>query len=106
MTPPFLMSKFPPLDLAEDLVELYFSRNNSLFPLLHRPTFQKQWSEGLYKTDLWFAGVCMAIFAVASRWSDDPRVLPEGTTLTTSDGSDNGAWALAGWKYVDAALGE
>ncbi|KAI0733190.1 fungal-specific transcription factor domain-containing protein [Fomitopsis betulina] len=104
VTPPFVMSQFPPLDLAEDLIELYFARNNSLFPLLHRPTFQKQWNKRLYKTDLWFACVCMAMFAVASRWSDDPRVLPEGLSPTTSDGSDNGAWALAGWKYVHAAL--
>ncbi|KAH9935489.1 fungal-specific transcription factor domain-containing protein [Fomitopsis serialis] len=105
VTPPFIMSYFPPLDLAESLIELYFARNNSLFPLLHRPTFQKQWRSGLYKVDVWFACVCMGLFAVASRWSDDPRILPDGTAPTAPDGSDNGAWALAGWTFVDVALG-
>ncbi|TFY65355.1 hypothetical protein EVJ58_g2030 [Rhodofomes roseus] len=104
VTPPFIISNFPPMDLAEHLIELYFARNNSLFPLLHRPTFQRQWDSGLYRRDVWYAGVCLAIFAVASRWCDDPRVLPDETAPAAPDGSDNGAWALAGRQFVDAAM--
>ncbi|KZT11021.1 uncharacterized protein LAESUDRAFT_644067 [Laetiporus sulphureus 93-53] len=104
-TPAFLMSHWPPMDLANSLVELYFARNNSLFPLLHRPNFDKHWNQGLYQNDVWFACVCMAMFAVASRWSDDARVLPDEQMVNNiSDSSGDGPWALAGWKYVNAAL--
>ncbi|KAI0930432.1 hypothetical protein AcW1_009125 [Taiwanofungus camphoratus] len=103
VTPSFLLSKFPSLDLAESLIQLYFDRNNRLFPLLHRPTFEHQWREGLYKNDVWFACVCMSMFGVASRWSNDPRVLPSGYAECSGE-SDDGIWALAGVKYIDVAL--
>ncbi|PCH43649.1 hypothetical protein WOLCODRAFT_138497 [Wolfiporia cocos MD-104 SS10] len=104
-TPSFIMSHFPPLDLANSLVELFFARNNSLFPLLHRPTFDRQWNDRLYETDMWYAGVCMAMFSVASRWSDDPRILPDEVAEKAPPKSESDdAWALAGWKYVDVAL--
>ncbi|KAF9820301.1 hypothetical protein IEO21_01515 [Rhodonia placenta] len=103
-TPSFVMAKFPPLDLANSLIDLYFKRNNSLFPLLHRPTFDTQWRDKLYESDLWFACVCMAMFAVASRWCADPRVLPDEVMHHSLEESDDGVWALAGWKYVDVAL--
>ncbi|CCM01111.1 uncharacterized protein FIBRA_03159 [Fibroporia radiculosa] len=103
-TPSFLMSRFPPLDLANDLIQIYFGVHNTIYPLLHRPTFDKQWREELYKTDVWFAGVCMGLFAVASRWSHDPRVLPDDIAQSASDESPDGVWGLAGWKFVDVVL--
>ncbi|KDR75839.1 hypothetical protein GALMADRAFT_68653, partial [Galerina marginata CBS 339.88] len=72
---------FPPPDLADNLVELYFRHSNSIFPLLHRPTFNRQWQERLHHRNIWFTCVCLSIFAIASRWCHDQRVLPEKSTL-------------------------
>lgn len=47
----------------------------------------------------------MSMFGVASRWSNDPRVLPSGYAECSGE-SDDGIWALAGVKYIDVALGE
>ncbi|OBZ67272.1 putative transcriptional regulatory protein C3C7.04 [Grifola frondosa] len=100
--PSFLVDDFPPLDLAESLIELYFTHNNDLFPLLHHPTFERQWRDGLHKRDLWFNCVCWAMFGVGSRWSTDPRVLP--SKVSEQAGDDEGMWTLAGWKYTAIAL--
>jgi hypothetical protein len=67
----------PPDDLAASLTELFFVRVNPHWPLLHRPTFERQRAAGLHERDVWFAALCAGVFAVASRWSDDPRVLAE-----------------------------
>ncbi|KAI0769708.1 fungal-specific transcription factor domain-containing protein [Trametes elegans] len=102
--PPFLLPAFPPPDLAEALIHDYFEFNNYTFPLLHRPTFERQWAEKLYTRNVWFACVCMAIFGVASRWSSDPRVLPDGAADKTASGEDEGIWTLAGWKYIAVGM--
>ncbi|KAI1784087.1 fungal-specific transcription factor domain-containing protein [Ganoderma leucocontextum] len=98
--PDWLLPAFPPQDLAEKLISDYFNFNNSTFSLLHRPTFERQWREKLYTTNVWFACVCLAIFGVASRWSSDPRVLPDEVADKTTGGGDDGIWTLAGWRYI------
>ncbi|KAG5639399.1 hypothetical protein H0H81_002931 [Sphagnurus paluster] len=92
-----VLAEFPPPDLSIELVKLYFSQVNSRFPLLHRPTFERQWKEKLHHTNVWFAAVCLGIFCVASRWSNDVRVIPEGALTETGEPD----WSLAGWKYCD-----
>ncbi|KAL6302103.1 hypothetical protein BKA93DRAFT_737616 [Sparassis latifolia] len=99
--PPFIMSHFPPSDLANSLINIYLTHKNPYFPLLHRPTFERQWNEGLYKRDLWFACVCMAIFGVASRYSDDPRVLPKMISGNDPPDKSDSIWSTAGWKYIE-----
>ncbi|KAF8161144.1 fungal-specific transcription factor domain-containing protein [Crassisporium funariophilum] len=96
---PTFLRYFPPPDLAGTLIDLYFRHSNLLFPLLHRPTFEKQWRERLQRRNIWFACVCILVFAVASRWCDDERVLPEDARL------ENGEldWRRAGRHYF--ALG-
>ncbi|KAI0630271.1 fungal-specific transcription factor domain-containing protein [Trametes polyzona] len=96
--PDFLLPAFPPPDLSETLIRDYFQYNNNTFPLLHRPTFERQWRDKLYTRNVWFACVCMAIFGVASRWSSDPRVLPDEVADKAAE--DDGIWTLAGWKYI------
>ncbi|KAI0355562.1 hypothetical protein OH77DRAFT_1495869 [Trametes cingulata] len=98
--PDFLLPAFPPPDLAEALIRDYFQYNVYTFPLLHRPTFERQWRDKLYTRNVWFACVCMAIFGVASRWSTDPRVLPDEVAEKAATGEDDGIWTLAGWKYI------
>ncbi|KAF9049793.1 fungal-specific transcription factor domain-containing protein [Panaeolus papilionaceus] len=97
---PSLLSHFPPIELCRQLVELYFRHCNTLYPLLHRPTFDRQWSNGLYRRNIWFAAVCMLVFAIGSSWTDDKRVLPANALL------ENGAldWTQTGRHYFEAAL--
>ena len=58
-------------------------------PFLHRPTFERHLRDGLHFRDQAFASVLLCLCACASRYSDDPRVLLEGTT----------AWHSSGWKW-------
>ncbi|KAK0475463.1 fungal-specific transcription factor domain-containing protein [Armillaria novae-zelandiae] len=81
---------FPEDDLLQSLVNLYFERVNILLPLLHRLTFENSISEKLHLKDQKFAEVVIFVCAVASRYSDDPRVLFEGQQSAQS----------SGWKWV------
>ncbi len=80
---------FPEPDLMDSLVDLYFSRLNIFLPLLHRPTFETHLRDGLHFRDQAFASVLLCLCACASRYSDDPRVLLDGST----------AWHSSGWKW-------
>ncbi|TEB38197.1 hypothetical protein FA13DRAFT_1725843 [Coprinellus micaceus] len=71
-----IVHRFPPPDLCGKLIDLYFVHCNTHFPLLNRPIFEQQWNERLQDTNFWFAATCLMLFAVASRWSTDERVLP------------------------------
>ncbi|KAI0703341.1 fungal-specific transcription factor domain-containing protein [Cerioporus squamosus] len=105
--PDCVLPAFPDPDLAELLIKDYFELNNSTFALLHRPTFDRQWSEQLYRKNAWFACICLAIFGIASRWSDDPRVLPEEAREKAKEDAEKGSkdiWSLAGWGYIAAAM--
>ncbi|KIK97752.1 hypothetical protein PAXRUDRAFT_135686 [Paxillus rubicundulus Ve08.2h10] len=98
--------KFPPQDLADSLIKLYFEHVNPQFPLFHRPTFERQWKEGLQHKDPWFGCLCLALFAVTSRWSDDPRVLDDGEYVVPEAERPNEEhkWQRAGWRYFNAAV--
>lgn len=96
-----IISEFPPCDLSVALVNIFFEHLNTQFPLLHQPTFFRQWGEELYKRNLWFACLCMSIFALSSRWSDDPRVLPKGDPKQENGDLD---WTRAGWDYFTLGL--
>ncbi|EPQ52470.1 hypothetical protein GLOTRDRAFT_117339 [Gloeophyllum trabeum ATCC 11539] len=82
---------FPPPDLIDSLVSLYFLNINNFYPLLHQPTFLQKIAEGLHFRDSDFGSVLLAVCACGSRWSDDPRVLMEGTQSQHS----------AGWKWFN-----
>ncbi|KAK1227497.1 Gypsy retrotransposon integrase-like protein 1 [Marasmius sp. AFHP31] len=81
---------YPEDDLLRDLIELYFTRHNPTFPLSHRPTFERLvWQEGLHLRDQSFGATVLAVCALASRQSSDPRTLCEGNTSEY----------ILGWKY-------
>ncbi|KAJ7613179.1 hypothetical protein FB45DRAFT_939098, partial [Roridomyces roridus] len=67
--------KFPEPDLLRDLVSLYFTLVNPLIFLLHQPTFEQSLADGLHLVDHDFGCTVLALCALASRCSDDPRVL-------------------------------
>ncbi|KAI6134590.1 fungal-specific transcription factor domain-containing protein [Pisolithus thermaeus] len=102
----FLARQLPPPDLADKLIKLFFDHVNPQFPLFHRPTFERQWKEGLQVRDPWFGCLCLTLFAVASRWCDDPRVLDdhEHDIPEEERPDDNNKWQRAGWKYFNVAL--
>jgi hypothetical protein len=102
---PSLISQFPPQDLAVKLCDLYFTHVNSLWPLLHHPTFDRQFRDKCHYRDLWFACLCLSLFAVASRWCDDPRVIPGQDTLHR-DTVGELDWHQAGSQYFQAAIGD
>jgi len=80
---------FPEPDMIDHLVDLYFSRINLFLPLLHRPTFERNLRDNLHFHDQAFGSVLLCLCACASRYSDDPRVLLEGST----------SWHSSGWKW-------
>ncbi|KAJ7661667.1 fungal-specific transcription factor domain-containing protein [Mycena rosella] len=80
---------FPDPDLLRSLVSDYFAKVNILLCLLHRPTFERGLSAGLHFEDRRFGGTVLAVCALAAKYSDDPRVLLEGTNTQLS----------AGWEY-------
>ncbi|KAJ7782337.1 fungal-specific transcription factor domain-containing protein [Mycena maculata] len=77
---------FPPRDLLDSLVSLYFQRINIVMCMLHRPTFERSIASGLHLADHSFGAVVIAVCALASRYSDDPRVVLEGTNSKLSSG--------------------
>lgn len=81
--PPLL---FPENDLLQDLIDIYFARFDPYMPLLHRSSFEQSVSEGLHLVDIGFGQVVLAVCALASRWSDDSRSMPEGTDSEHSKG--------------------
>ncbi|KAJ7152994.1 fungal-specific transcription factor domain-containing protein [Mycena filopes] len=84
--PPLL---FPPQDLLRSLIDIYFTKVNFLVLLLHRPSFERSLASGLHLVDRQFGSVVLGVCALASKFSDDPRVIMEGTNSQLS----------AGWKY-------
>lgn len=103
--PSFVADAMPPKDLAEELIELYFVHINDIFSLLHRPSFEHYWDNGLHTRNVWFAAVTLSVFGIASRWSKDPRILPTRVHLGPSNDNDE-VWSLAGFQFIKAAMGE
>ncbi|KAJ7073102.1 fungal-specific transcription factor domain-containing protein [Mycena amicta] len=81
---------FPPADVLSDLVDLYFTHTNAYVPLLHRPTFLHLLKSSEHLRDDKFGAIVLIVCAIASRFSNDPRVVDgDGTTTNLA----------CGWKY-------
>ncbi|KAK7006183.1 fungal-trans domain-containing protein [Favolaschia claudopus] len=65
---------FPANDLIDSLLGHYRSRIHPILPILHYPSFTRSVAEGLHLTDPDFGSTLLAALAVASRYSNDPRV--------------------------------
>lgn len=83
--------EFPPADLMESLINLYFRYINDFVPLLHEPSFKKKVAGDTHIREDAFACLLLLVCACGSRWSDDKRVLIDGY-----DG-----WHSAGWRYFN-----
>ncbi|THU97630.1 hypothetical protein K435DRAFT_753804 [Dendrothele bispora CBS 962.96] len=82
--------EFPPNDLLLSLVDLYFQNVNFITPFLHRPTFERLISQNIHKYQYDFGALLMAVCAMGSRYSNDPRVFIDGSRSELS----------AGWKFI------
>ncbi|KAF9268426.1 hypothetical protein L218DRAFT_954789 [Marasmius fiardii PR-910] len=80
---------FPEEDLLCDLVNLYFTNVHPVFPVLHRPSFERSVADGLHVRDRPFGVILLVVCAIGARQSNDPRNLSEGTTSEHS----------LGWKW-------
>ncbi|KAJ6512101.1 fungal-specific transcription factor domain-containing protein, partial [Mycena vitilis] len=80
---------YPASDLIASLVHLYFTNIHPTFPFLHRPSFERSVADGLHLTNLEFGGTLLSLLALASRYSNDPRVFVEG------DASLSAGWPFA-----------
>ncbi|KAJ7025346.1 fungal-specific transcription factor domain-containing protein [Mycena alexandri] len=81
---------YPPGDLIASLIQLFFTNVHPTVPILHRPSFEHAVEHGLHFRDTEFGGVLLSLLAVASRYSEDPRVFVEGDTSLSS-----------GWKFAN-----
>ncbi|KAE9394585.1 hypothetical protein BT96DRAFT_998390 [Gymnopus androsaceus JB14] len=83
---------FPQPDLFRDLLTLYFEKQHIVYPVLHRQTFERQvYVDQLHLTDRRFGAVVLAVCALGSKVSNDPRTLADGTKDLRS----------AGWRYFE-----
>ena len=80
---------FPPRDLLDELVNLYFVNMNIHCPLLHEPTFKAAVKAGQHLRDGGFGATVLLVCAIGARSTRDPRVLLP----------DSGHPHTAGWEW-------
>ena len=89
--PVFDESSFPPDDLVDGLVDLYFRHTNCYYPLLHEPTFKKAVKARQHLHNGGFGATVLLVCAIGSRFTRDPRVLLQDCEHPHS----------AGWKWFN-----
>ena len=87
--PPYI--SFPEPQLMSELLDNYFRRLHRNYPLLHRAIFLKDVASGLHLRDEGFGATVLLVCAVSARFSDNPAVLPPGSTN----------WHWAGWQWFE-----
>ncbi|KAJ6599296.1 fungal-specific transcription factor domain-containing protein [Mycena vulgaris] len=94
--------EYPPRDLADKLVNAYFSRFHFLNPVIDKPSFLRKYSQLMDNTadplfarsEAAFISLVFAVFACSAR-------LVEDTRLSTSDSLDDGGMGMV---YYERAL--
>ncbi|KAJ3931702.1 MAG: fungal-specific transcription factor domain-containing protein [Lentinula lateritia] len=69
---------FPDSDLLHELVSIYFAEFDPYLPLLHRQTFEQCIKDGTHLRERCVGKVVLAVCALASRYSNDPRNMIPG----------------------------
>ncbi|KAM0754759.1 hypothetical protein T439DRAFT_321801 [Meredithblackwellia eburnea MCA 4105] len=93
----------PEADLSAKLISAYFSQINSLFPILHRPSFERAIQSNLIETDPTFKALVFGVLALGSRFVDDPRI-PIHDLVVAKDPDKAGH--VKGFQFFQAASGE
>jgi len=63
---------FPSEDIIVSLVDTYFTHSNILYPVLHRPTFQRLLDQGLHQRNHEFGSLLLVVCAIGARYTDHP----------------------------------
>ncbi|KAJ3859348.1 fungal-specific transcription factor domain-containing protein [Lentinula novae-zelandiae] len=87
---------FPPHGLLMSLIDLFFVHRNPLFPLLHRPTFQRDLDSCLHERDRGFGELVLSVCALGARFSSDERIFDDDAPLNSEERGHS-----AGWKYIN-----
>lgn len=95
-------ASFPPTDLAASLIDLYFRHIHRWDRIIHKPTFMQLYGTGAASTNPSFRALCYAVFAAASRFSDDPRVLSDGQYGTVTKQGAGAVFGAASYLYASA----
>jgi hypothetical protein len=74
---------------------IFWDRVHSIYPVVHRTSFERGIKSGRHLTDKLFGMTVLGACAVASRYSDDPRVF----TRFPLD-PDEFEGSTAGWKWI------
>ena len=85
---------FPEPDLLASLITIFFEKVHPLYTTVHRQTFERGVRNNTHISDPQFGMVVLGVCAVASRYSDDPRVFLDEKHAQGDEGSS------AGWKYI------
>ncbi|KAL0576125.1 Gypsy retrotransposon integrase-like protein 1 [Marasmius crinis-equi] len=90
---------FPSPELLSLLMGHFFDDYHTMFPLLHRPIFEKHVANRRHLADARFGLLLLSVCAIGSRYVDanDPRVLAEGA-LDPSESGTSKKHSL-GWKW-------
>ncbi|KAF8992795.1 fungal-specific transcription factor domain-containing protein [Cyathus striatus] len=90
---PVVNYTFPPPDLTRKTIDAYFDHVNLFYPLLHRPTFERDVANELHLRDKGFGSVLLLVCAVGSRYMEkiDERAMVDGVHSPLS----------AGWKWYN-----
>ncbi|KAJ3724189.1 fungal-specific transcription factor domain-containing protein [Lentinula guzmanii] len=73
---------FPPQDLLDHLLDLWFTKTHPYFPIFHWPTFERSVISGLHYHNRDFGETLLAVCAISSRHSDDPRTFTHDSLLS------------------------
>ncbi|KZP00008.1 hypothetical protein CALVIDRAFT_533674 [Calocera viscosa TUFC12733] len=65
--------QWPEPALADQLIDGFFTYLNPGFPILHKPTFMRQWADPANRTKREWAALAFAVFANGAKTLDDPR---------------------------------
>ncbi|SOV04298.1 related to transcriptional activator Mut3p [Ustilago sp. UG-2017a] len=74
----------PDRDLVDALFDVFFEHLHPLMPIVHRPSLQRDLNAGRADKDSAFRGFVFTILAIASRFSNDPRVLARSGDADTA----------------------
>ncbi|PLW38371.1 hypothetical protein PCANC_06105 [Puccinia coronata f. sp. avenae] len=87
---------YPEPELEQQLITLYFQHFHPILPVIHPNNFRALHQSGLAHTNNSFRALCLIIFSIASRHSDDPRVQLDMT------GSQQPCRQFSGLRYAYA----
>ncbi|KNZ52737.1 hypothetical protein VP01_3466g2, partial [Puccinia sorghi] len=88
---------YPPPDLQQSLLEIFFREVHSVLRIIHIPSFMEEFKGGRHETDDSFRALCLAMFSLASRFSKDPRVFVD------LEGNPKASLQAVGMRYCISA---